>query len=399
MNKQEYLAQLETLLQDKNPQVAKEIMDSFHQHFQDGLASGYQEEEIIEGLGSVEELLQELQALPSYEEEITSMVLEVEDIDLNIAHHAGANIIDFEDEVSDLDIYNYDFEKEVVDGVLSIKIKRKKKGIFLARKRATLSLFLPSSMQYIKIHSESGDVEISDVSLHGLVVDMGFGDLALKELEVEKIKIHNQVGDSALMNSKGNVILESKSGDVYVKDMQGDTMQLTVTSGDVEIEHSQLQHVIVKSTSGDIELNHITAVSLDGQATSGDVELMQSNMQEVVLQVKSGDIQVEKSVVINAELKSTCGDIEFDGSCTSIKASGASGDICLDVKEVKRIEADTKMGDVEISLHGKGYVADLETVVGDIEVYGDKEEDGSYYYGSQEVSISVATTMGDICID
>ena len=60
MNRQEYMAALEKALAPYDDELRKEIMDDFEDHFVYGLRSGHSEEEIITSLGSIDEVLRNI---------------------------------------------------------------------------------------------------------------------------------------------------------------------------------------------------------------------------------------------------------------------------------------------------------------------------------------------------
>ena len=60
MTKSEYLSALKDKLESFNMELQQEIMEDYEQHFAEGLAAGKSEDEIIEELGSIEDMIQEL---------------------------------------------------------------------------------------------------------------------------------------------------------------------------------------------------------------------------------------------------------------------------------------------------------------------------------------------------
>ena len=63
MNKQEYMYNLFEALRPFDEDVRNEIISDYEEHFADGLASGKTEEQIVEELGSIDELIAELKDL------------------------------------------------------------------------------------------------------------------------------------------------------------------------------------------------------------------------------------------------------------------------------------------------------------------------------------------------
>ena len=63
MRKEEYLALLEKELQQYPSTFKQDLLDSFEQHFQEGLEEGKSEEEIMDNLGSINEVMDNIRML------------------------------------------------------------------------------------------------------------------------------------------------------------------------------------------------------------------------------------------------------------------------------------------------------------------------------------------------
>ena len=68
MTKNEYLNALKERLRNYPFDLRKEVLDAFEGHFEEGLNSGETEEEIIESLGTVDEVMENIRMMQLGEE-------------------------------------------------------------------------------------------------------------------------------------------------------------------------------------------------------------------------------------------------------------------------------------------------------------------------------------------
>lgn len=142
-----------------------------------------------------------------------------------------------------------------------------------------------------------------------------------------------------------NVNIETKSGDINLKDTINTTIH--TTSGDVSVGNSNVLEII--TTSGDIKTNNIKE-SIYAKATSGDFLLGDING-KLTLNTTSGDIKINKvNLKENSSIKVTSGDVVI----------GKTNDIYIDAHAIS--------GDTKINTNNRksDYELKINTTSGDI---------------------------------
>ena len=138
-------------------------------------------------------------------------------------------------------------------------------------------------------------IDLPDCSLNEMDLNAKSGDIEVKSILPEKLNIHTMSGDakveSAAMNTASRMNISTMSGEIEVEgdadfitlsSMSGDVnargsyqeAELKSTSGDVTLK-GNVKKIRMSSVSGDTEadINNPDAVSIDGRSTSGDVEI------------------------------------------------------------------------------------------------------------------------------
>ena len=111
----------------------------------------------------------------------------------------------------------------------------------------------------------------------------------------------------------GKLLIKASTGDIKIPNGFGfESMDITLSTGDVASNASALGGVKIKTSTGDIHLENLSAGSLDLSVTTGKVTLSQVNCKGALqLQVSTG--------------KSNLSDIH----CKSLASNGNTGDLTL----------------------------------------------------------------------
>ena len=184
---------------------------------------------------------------------------------------------------------------------------------------------------------------------------------------------------------------------IEVPDEGMETIELNSRSGDINCSCAFARNMTVRSTSGDVDLDpetEKTAMKLLVSTVSGEAGVIGSAMTAEVSSM-SGDVSVD-GVFGKLQIKSTSGDVDFAGSVEELTASSVSGDTDISVENMtlKRIDARSTSGDVEIELPEgmTGVHAECSTVSG--EVMSRVSEAGS----GAPVQIHAKSVSGDVRI-
>lgn len=175
--------------------------------------------------------------------------------------------------------------------------------------------------------------------------------------------------------------------DIYIPKNYSNSINITTTSGDLDISKMKFNDLILGTVSGDIKLNDLILKNLVANTTSGDLDSINVSSDKLVF-------------------NSTSGDIEVGNACEDIQVNTISGDIDVSYKDYNNdISANTVSGDIKLILPKKSeFQLDAKTVSGDlrcdfpITVQGKQKNSLEGTVGSGKNKINIGTTSGDLNI-
>ncbi|MBQ1826423.1 MAG: DUF4097 family beta strand repeat protein [Erysipelotrichaceae bacterium] len=369
MSREQYLYELKKRLSSYPEDFRDEIMDSFLQHFADGEAEGKSDDQIIEDLGSIDEVLSSIdnyqqsesgktdafselakglgsigKAVKSIFSELSSGSNIVFSWDSGKEEYVeaddwyGAESVMFDSSLSDCDVrvkagdsLSYSFQTNSPENARLI-VERKEDRVYFSIERNLKIVPTVSSRLYLQIPQE-----IRNVYLNGVSGNVSVADLSL-----------------------GNIVVNSLSGDFEMRDVQG-------------------EQCVYKSTSGDLDIRDCRFSQISAEMTSGDVSISEC----------SGDLMI----------KTTSGDLDISDHAGRIMANSTSGDIEISMDRAYEVSCDTKSGDIELEISGGNFTAEVSTVSGDVDADGIdyvRKSRGHWIIGDGEVNILLRTLSGDV---
>jgi hypothetical protein len=188
--------------------------------------------------------------------------------------------------------------------------------------------------------------------------------------EITLSGILNMVGKAIRSVASTIVSVNGAPIRIEVPDGQMEEIELNSRSGDIQCSCAMARKMTVKSTSGDVKMDpetEKTAEKLTVSTVSGDAEIHGSALDGEISSM-SGDVTAD-GVFETLEIKSTSGETAFTGSVLELTISSISGDtdVTIENKTLRRINAKSTSGDVEINLPEglTGIHAECSTVSGD----------------------------------
>jgi DUF4097 and DUF4098 domain-containing protein YvlB len=204
----------------------------------------------------------------------------------------------------------------------------------------------------------------------------------------------DNIGRTYALDRDGKVYLLVKSGDIVVNTWnkneirliahQNTTADINRTEGNIRIiiSRSQSSHyelsipdkaqLRVETASGKVEARGIGGL-VDIRTASGDIEVV-TVKNGIRCRSVSGDIRVE-GITGNAELETTSGKIRVEGIRGSVKAGTVSGKI-------------------EIHSFSRGEEVEIESISGNIKLYGELTPGGIYRISSHSGNIEMGMPSG-----
>ena len=446
MTKQEYMDKLREKLAGFDEDIRNEIFTDYEEHFTMGAANGKTEEQICEELGSIDELVDELNKLTGKEQKsgkgihiqideeqfkqaADNISKTMSDTAKNIAGFLGSfaatvtkGTTKFTSNVGDTagTVFNNisdkagDFAKAFAEGFENVAGKVKdKSGAFAkefsdsfnrsmnkdAAEAATKSAPETEEDPCAPFFNQAEGETAQDTEDAGCVREETCDEEGSKLFTAEKC-------DSIVIQTDcGDVVAEaSEDGSVHVEyENDGTTNQKLAYGFDFRQEGSTIYAVAKKrpGTSNFFKSMSCPDITVTVQipeglknvairTLSGDVNASDINVAQMSISTMSGDVDLDNCIASECEISTMSGDIGFsDCSFVGGKCSTVSGDISSDDSTLQHFEAKTTSGDIDLD---ETTTRDMnaETISGDIDI---ELAAGDGYLAH------VKTTCGDVRLD
>lgn len=161
--------------------------------------------------------------------------------------------------------------------------------------------------------------------------------------------------------------LNGSTSDVILSgNFEFDSIDMSVSTGDLKVSASASGAVSLKASTGDIELSDMSAASISLSVSTGDVEVENVICSgDFELSVSTGDAEIENMTCSNfSSIKGTTGDLEMenviaDGKITVVRSTGS---ITLYACDAAELDIETDTGDVKgVLLTSKVFVSRTDT--------------------------------------
>ena len=423
MNKQEYMSKLVEALSVFDEEIRNEIVTDYEEHFENGAKSGKSEEQIAEELGSIEELVSDLNALSGnagntedsgseenkeeeaskkkFAEEASEKINEaVKNFAALIGEMAagvakgtgkvtstvGEGAKEFAGSAKDFGTnFASGFMKgyeNLANGVGNVADKVAEKSSKFAKEVSNSyrkSMNLPP-----KEENKPEDAEFE--GLDDFELD---DDSAENDAEFENFEDGQFVSFS---DDVENIVIEVEGAEVYLDKSEGEAVTINYENEGnpnqqllYRLNYEQkgkTLHISVKRQPGisnffktlgcpDISLyvgigEGIRKVSV--RTMSGEVNVSQIDVEQLTITSMSGDITVDDSEISTADLSTMSGDIDVNAEdAASISLGSVSGDVNFD-GSAESLHVKSTSGDIDLRSIRPGADVTASTVSGDIDV-------------------------------
>ena len=446
MTKAEYLEKLQEKLQKFSNELQDEIMDDYLQHFAEGQQLGKSDEEIIEELGNIEDMIQELpkeeyaeslavagndeaaggtsasfteiaiaeiaekeaEKQYSYDGLYKGVVLDGKIASVFVAKSADGRLhVDYRND-SDLNgQLKYEFYQYEQDGIFYAGVKRRE-GVDSGAKKKTISFFgrtisfegavswdndadiqifvqIPDGMEKVTIKTATGEIKAEGLHVGELNINSNSGDVSMRSLVADTFKF------------------STGSGDAVIVDGQFKSAAFNTASGDLEVRNVNSESLNVNSASGDLTVHSVKAGNLKMNTASGDMDMCDVEAESVVFNSASGDMSGERVYVLNSiQCTTASGDVELSGGAKNVKGGTASGDFSLKCDgPVESVNVNTGSGDVTLNLRGiTGMEITTKVQSGDVDIdwmgHSACVQNATSAFGDGSSKVNVKTGSGDI---
>lgn len=363
MNKNEYMEAIKSALAEYDAELGAEIIGEFENHFAEAKEAGMTEEEIIAGLGSVDEVTAAIKGMygephsekmpePRNEIEIkaatemndqekglvTSEVDRIEiygNLDSELVPGEGDGYWEYHKHKNNL--FDSPFwrqfwggREESEDG--GIEVERNGNAlVFTLPKNISghLRIEVPGYVRSIKIDGDSSDLDAKGLSLDAFDGNLRYGDYIFENCHIGTVAILASSGDVEASGLFGDIRVQSNAGDIELENHQGPKLDIITNAGDVEISTTS-PVVSVRTHAGDVDLKmggHIENVDVNTMA--GDVEFAsESKDYTATIKTNAGDLKNKSGLPKRSKSESIVGGswIIGEGAAT-VTISTSAGDI------------------------------------------------------------------------
>lgn len=394
MTKNEYMKMLEIQLGKFSQSTRQEILEDYENHFAEAISQGKSEEEIINELGDIQDMIDEIpdEDLSQENTPENSMYDGAEASSAAGEDSSGRRVI-----------------SDCTDTYRKIVADCKATDV-LVRTSADDKLYVQYE-SYNNSAKTDNSADFYQYEKDGVFyVGMKKNETAARNVTIGFLGFHMDIPNVRTYDS-GKMIIDipagfkeleivTGSGDAELSDVTGETLSVRTASGDIDMSRVKYQNINVSATSGDIELKDIAAEIFEIGATSGDAELENISAKILKLSTSSGDVEARNIVAEQTEVRTSSGDSEFSGKVAKYFGRSGSGDQEIEIEgKLSEGEFITGSGDIELKIKDNtGAEIIASTGSGDVDVRTRLNVESclnGYVVGDGSAKISIKTGSGD----
>ncbi|WP_342558408.1 DUF4097 family beta strand repeat-containing protein [Metasolibacillus sp. FSL K6-0083] len=313
---QQFLSQLEQALAKLNNNERQDIIRDFKEYFASGQAEGKAIEEMIDSLGDINELAEEILKAYSEQEFVQTA---------NVVKEEAFDHIKIDSELASIQLLpsptgrfytevkskgeQYTTDVEIVNNTLTVKIERAE---------STFKIFgLKINFNFNTESAATAMIYVPEKLYQSIVIKNEIGGSVIERLQAKEIKCHTTVGKAMLKNVlAGELNVKSSVGKAELQSVHATTAIVKSEAGKVIIENSIAETWNVKSEAGRVDLINIQG-EIDARSEAGKINMdVESITKPLKLKTSVGRIDVlTKNAIDNAtvEAKSELGKISVYG--------------------------------------------------------------------------------------
>lgn len=429
MTKEKYMSELTEKLGVFGDEIKNEIVSDYEEHFRMGLASGKSEDQICKELGSIDELVAELNKLTGKEDSkednkewkknfefhfddmtkekfskaaenfgdnfneavktfaglLGSFAANVVKTTERVGGSVGESASQFTGNVSDK---AQEFAKSFTAGFENAAGKVADKADKFAKEvargynetrnkeAAEASCNTEADWETLSTNENNAASEKKECEdCDSVIIEADCADITISDSEDGKVRFNYTNHGSVNQQLAYRFDFHQEGRTIYatVKKRPGATNFFkSMSCPDIELEvflPEGLKNVSVGTMSGEIKADDVSVEQFCIKTMSGDIDIDNCVFKALEGTTMSGDISTEDCGAVSASFSTVSGDLDFAGNAESINAKTTSGDLNLTCTGAADITANSISGDVEVELEGVGgYLAHVKTTCGDIDL-------------------------------
>jgi len=396
MTKAEYMEKLQERLESFGKELQEEILEDYSQHFAEGEKQGKSDEEIIQELGNIEDMVQEMiQDLPE----------------------ADATSIQWEQEPEKVFTYSEMFKEVVLKGGVADVIVEQSEDDKL-HVEYNNNKNLSSQMKYEFCQRQENGVYYAEVKRREDVEDSDEdkGELIKLKLFGRTLISYGNASNFGGENHNHSITLNVKlpkgmpklnitvaSGNIRTSGLTLEEFKAASASGDVNISGAELGSASIQTASGDVSVDGGKFQSGKFSTASGNVNVNNSQIEFGKFSTASGNINVKESIYGTVKHTTASGNIQIKANAESCECGTASGNIKVKAtNKLKQASLTTASGNIQFSMEdATGVEATVKTISGNAKVSWKDEtkitaKKGTFRYGDGACKVNIKSGSGNI---
>lgn len=346
MTKEKYMNTLRDRLNQLNIEGREDILNDFETHFTLGKQNGHSDEELMESLGSIEEILESYENLQSPNDEKIlidghdqkkEFTNKITTIDIS-ARHADTKITTSKDNGFHVDLYK---EGKLLERLSHALIAYQEEAVFYVKVlplfphkssgQYDLSLQVPQDLPNLILNTSNGDGVLKNLSIHKIRINSASGDFLLVDIHAESIIFETASSDLRLMKIEGDIELKSASGDTLIENAKGSTFKYQSASGDLKLD-GDYETIHLNNVSGDINAQLKIIKQMHVSNVSADIHVKIENSNDFLISSSTLNGTCEAYQSGKDLMLKQLGQVQIGEPKTQIKLKTISGDIRLDLE-------------------------------------------------------------------
>lgn len=385
-----------------------DILETFELHFTDGISEGKTEEEVIQELGSVEEVMENIRTMYAETDQSSSQSRKTETQNDSSPFETAS-----EEFNRSMNSFSEGLRQSLnsLNEMISRKVSKAAQSVDKAVNEAmeqrekhpddfNFEFHFDPESSSSRENRKTGTLDAAQIT--NIVVESGD----------QQAEVSLKPGESLSYVFNPNVSVFSKPEELLVV-VSGDTAVFQITSESslhlgarLEIMvPSNVRIIRAKGRNLDLSASALTLQELSCDQISGDTDLSQIGASRLVVFSHSGDLTMDSCHIDTMNVSLSSGDFSGRELTGDLTVKAQSGDLSLDGM-TGSLTAELKSGDAEIT-RAEGSKAEVRSVSGEVEFTGTYETmylssgsgDVSLTCGQQVRDVLLQSTCGDLELD
>ena len=346
MTKDKYMNTLRERLNQLNIEGRENILNDFEAHFTLGKQNGHSDEELMESLGSIEEILESYENLQSPNDEKIlidghdqkkEFANKITTIDIS-ARHADTKITTSKDNGFHVDLYK---EGKLLERLSHALIAYQEEAVFYVKVlplfphkssgQYDLSIQVPKDLSVLILNTSSGDGTLKHITAHEIRLNSASGDFRLMDINSERVDIEVASSDFKLNNVRGDMYIRSASGDFQIEQSNGVNFDYQSASGDLMLD-GDYETIHLNNVSGDINAQLKIIKQMHVSNVSADIHVKIENSNDLLISSSTLNGTCEAYQSGKDLMLKQLGQVQIGEPKTQIKLKTISGNIRLDLE-------------------------------------------------------------------